>query len=454
MKPMNDVPTILLVDDEPFNLDVLAQQLESTGYEIASTTTGQDALQKISADFRGIVITDIRMPAMSGLELLQHALRADPELPVILISAYGDIPMAVQAMRDGAYDFIERPIDDPSRLRDMVGRAMKMRLLVLENRALRADIAAKSGMEARILGSSRSITALRDTIANLADTTANVLIQGETGTGKELVARCLHDFSHRSNQPFVAVNCGAMPESILESELFGHEAGAFTGATKRRIGKFEHAHGGTLFLDEVESIPLNMQVKLLRVLEEREIERLGSNEVVPVDFRIVAATQGDLSEVSQKGEFRQDLFFRLNVAEIAIPPLRDRREDIPMLFDFFSGQLAARHERIAPTLSRDEIHTLMTHNWPGNVRELRNVVERYVLGLTGVARPISTLIQPPVRQPLTLGEQVDDLERLIIKQNLAEHKGNIQATVDALGTPRRTLNQKMRKYGLDRKDYR
>ncbi len=450
---MNEGLKILIVDDEPFNLDMLKQHLEQLGYDFASATSGADALKEISEDFRGIIITDIRMLPMSGLELMKQTLRIDRELPVILVSAYGDIPMAVQAMRDGAYDFIQRPIEDPGRLRDMVNRTMKMRLLVLENRALRADLIAKSGIEALILGNAPSMAQLRETIANIADTNANVLIRGETGTGKELVARCLHDFSRRRDKPFVAVNCGAMPEGILESELFGHEAGAFTGATKRRIGKFEHAHGGTLFLDEIESIPLNMQVKLLRVLEEREVERLGSNEVIPVDFRVVAATQTDLLEAREKGEFRQDLYFRLNVAEIEIPPLHDRREDIPLLFEFFSQQLSALHERERPALSHEGLHTLMAHSWPGNVRELRNVVERYVLGLSKDSRNVGTLIHPSAGQPLSLVEQVDAFEKCIIEQSLVENKGNIQATVDALGAPRRTLNQKMRKYGLDRKDY-
>lgn len=450
---MNERPKILIVDDEPFNLDVLEQQLELLGYEFASVTNGEDALKEISQDFRGIIVTDIRMSPMSGFELMKQVLGVDPELPVILVSAYVDIPMAVQAMRDGAYDFIERPIKDPDRLHDIVSRAMKMRLLVLENRALRADLTAKSGIELRILGNTPSMAQLREDIANIADTNANVLIRGETSTGKELVARCLHDFSSRGKNPFVPVNCSSIPESIFESELFGHEPGAFTDAKKRRIGRLEHAHNGTLFLDEIESMPLNIQVKLLRALEERVIERLGSNDPVVVNFRVLAATKTDLKQAAEQGDFREDLYFRLNVAEIWIPPLRDRLEDVPLLFELFSRQFAAYYERETPDLSRDDLNDLLTHSWPGNVRELKNVVERFVLGLGGGNQRIASLIEARAMQPLSLSERVEGFEKCVIEQALAERKGNIQATMDALGAPRRTLNEKMRKYGLDRKDY-
>jgi two-component system C4-dicarboxylate transport response regulator DctD len=449
---MSEPPRILIVDDEPFNVDLLEQRLEPLGYELVSAVNGEEALDRIKRDLPGIVVTDIKMPRMNGLELMRRTIEIDPELPVILVTAHGDVSMAVQAMHDGAYDFIEKPID-PARVLDQVRRAMKMRLMVLENRSLRANLTAKSGLEARILGTSSLMEGLREAIANLADTSANVLIRGETGTGKELIARCLHDFSRRRKHPFVAVNCGAMPDGILESELFGHEAGAFTGATNRRVGKFEHAHDGTLFLDEVESIPMSTQVKLLRVLEERAVERLGSNEVIPVDFRVVAATQGDLASSCEEAKFRQDLYFRLNVAAIEIPPLRDRREDIPLILEFFLQQFSALHEREHPPLSQEELQTLMAHSWPGNVRELRNVAERYVLGLSNDKLNIEALIHPSGGQSLSLAEQVESLEKCLIEQSLSDNKGNVQATVESLATPRRTLNQKMRKYGLDRKNY-
>ncbi len=309
---------ILIVDDEPFNLDLLSQELAAIGSELLTATDGQEALQQIDYGFPGIVVSDIRMPNIDGLDLMAHAQRIDPDLPVILVSAHGDIAMAVQAMHDGAYDFLERPYET-DRLREMAARALRQRSLVLDNRALRAELRAKSGLDAKLLGSSSPMQEVRRIIARVADTGANVLIRGETGTGKELVARGVHDLSGRHQRRFVPINCAATPEALFESELFGHEAGAFTGAAKRRIGRFEYAHEGTLFLDEIESMPLGVQVKLLRVLQERKIERLGSNQQIAVDFRVVAATQIDLQHAVSEGLFRQDLYFRLNVAEIHVP---------------------------------------------------------------------------------------------------------------------------------------
>jgi len=448
---------IIIVDDDPSTVDLLQQELEHLGYEMGSCTNGQEALQKIVTEasengFPGILVSDIRMPRMDGLELMKRTLDLDPDLPVILMTAYGDIPMAVQAMQDGAYDFIEKPIA-PEKLTDVVKRSMEKRSLVLDNRALRAELAFKSGMASRIIGNSPPIIELRKSIAKLADTHASVLILGETGTGKELVAQCLHEFSSRSKYNLVPVNCGAIPENIFESELFGHEAGAFTGAAKRRIGRLEYAHKGTVFFDEIESMPQHLQVKLLRVLQDRVIERLGSNEQIPVDFRVVSATKVDLIEAVRNGEFREDLYFRLNVAEVIVPPLRDRREDIPLLFEAFAEQLAARYEREVPRLSHNDLHELMIHSWPGNVRELKNVTERTVIGIRAQKCSIAEIVHPPAKKRLTLAEQVGTFEKCIIEQSLADNNGNIQAIMEIFGIPRRTLNEKMRKYGLDRKDY-
>ena len=294
---------ILIVDDDPPTVDLLQQELEHLGHEMVSCSDGQEALQKIVADdseygFPGVLVADIRMPRIDGLELMKRTLKHDPALPVILITAYGDITMAVQAMHDGAYDFIEKPIA-PERLSDVVRRALEKRSLVMENRELRAALASKFGMDTRIIGNSPSIVELRESIANLADTEASVLILGETGTGKELVARCLHDFGSRAKYRFVPVNCGAIPENIFESELFGNEAGAYTDA-RLRIGRLEYGHKGTVFFDEIESMPQQLQVKLLRALEERVIERLGSNEQISVNFRVVTATKADLAELIKK----------------------------------------------------------------------------------------------------------------------------------------------------------
>jgi two-component system C4-dicarboxylate transport response regulator DctD len=448
---------ILVVDDDPFSLDLLRQELEHLGHEINTCTNGKKAIEKIISDaskhgFPGIIVTDIRMPRMDGIELMKRTIDIDPDLPVILITAYGDISMAVQAMHDGAYDFIEKPIDS-EKLIDVVKRGMEKRSLVLDNRKLRAELVSKSGLDTQIIGKSPRTIELRENIANLADTNASVLVLGETGTGKDLVAQCLHEFSSRSGNNFVPVNCGAIPENIFESELFGHEAGAFTGATKRRIGRIEHSHGGTLFLDEIESMPRHLQVKLLRTLEERVIERLGSNEQISVDFRVVSATKADLKEAVRKGDFREDLYFRLNVAELFVPPLRNRRDDVPLLFEYFAARLAFRYKHEVPQLSQKDLHELIMHTWPGNVRELKNVAERAVIGMSNQKLSVAEIIHPATKSPLTLSKQVEIFEKQIIETSLSDNKGNIQDTMETLGIARRTLNEKMRKYGLERKDY-
>ncbi len=318
---------------------------------------------------------------------------------------------------------------------------------------------AGGGIETRLIGTAPATAALRREVLDLAATSASVLIHGETGTGKELVARCLHDFGPRGAKgAFVAVNCGAIPDSMAESELFGHEPGAFTGAAQRRAGKLEHASGGTLFLDEVESMPLAIQVKMLRALQERVVERLGSNKPVPVDLRLVAATKIDLLDLSEEGRFRADLYYRLNVAELHIPPLRARAEDIPLLFDFFAAEFAARHGRAPQPLDGDDLEALQAHDWPGNVRELRNLAERHVLavGRSGVA---GLLRRRPVgggpgsgetAPPRALADQMDAFEKRVIEQALHRCHGDIKAVMDVLEIPRRTLNEKMARHGLDR----
>ena len=448
---------ILVVDDDSFSLDLLRQELEHLGHDINTCTNGKKAIEKIISEtskhgFPGIIVTDIRMPRMDGIELMKRAIDLDSDLPVILISAYGDISMAVQAMHDGAYDFIEKPIDS-EKLIDVVKRSMEKRSLVLDNRKLRAELVSKSGLDTQIIGKSPLTIELRGNIANLADTNATVLVIGETGTGKDLVAQCLHEFSSRSESNFVPVNCGAIPENIFESELFGHEAGAFTGATKRRIGRIEHSHRGTLFLDEIESMPRHLQVKLLRTLEERVIERLGSNEQISVDFRVVSATKADLKEAVTKGDFREDLYFRLNVAEIVVPPLRSRRDDVPLLFEYFAEKLAFLYKCEIPQLSQKDLHELIMHSWPGNIRELKNVAERTVIGMSTQKPSVAEIIHPVTKSPLTLPKQVEIYEKQSIETSLSDNKGNIQDTMKTLGIARRTLNEKMRKYGLDRKNY-
>ncbi|MEJ2630816.1 MAG: sigma-54 dependent transcriptional regulator [Acidihalobacter sp.] len=318
---MPDNAHVMFVDDEP-HIRIAAQQtLELADLRLNGYETAEAALRELSPGFTGVLVCDIRLPGMDGMEFLRRALEIDPELPVVLVTGHGDISMAVGAMHEGAYDFLEKPYT-PERLTEVVRRALDKRALTLENRALRRELEEHNTPGPRIIGSSPSIQRLRGLIRQVADADADVLIFGETGTGKELVARSLHELSRRRTGNFVALNCGAMPEQLMESELFGHEAGAFTGARGRRLGKLEHASGGTLFLDEIESMPMAMQVRLLRVLQERSLERLGSNQTVPLDLRVLAATKVDLREAADRGEFREDLYYRLNVVTLEIPPLR------------------------------------------------------------------------------------------------------------------------------------
>jgi two-component system C4-dicarboxylate transport response regulator DctD len=322
-------------------------------------------------------------------------------------------------------------------------RALDKRRLVLENRTLHQIADNRAKLDATLLGVSRGLQTLRRQVLDLAALPVNVLIRGETGSGKELVARCLHDFGPRASQPFVALNCAAIPEQLFEAELFGHESGAFTGAQGKRIGKLEYADGGTLFLDEIESMPLAQQVKLLRVLQEQKLERLGSNQSIRVDLRIIAATKPDLLDEARAGRFREDLAYRLNVAELRLPPLRERREDIPLLFESFAQQAAERLGRTFPPLTGPQLSHLLSHDWPGNVRELANVAERQVLGL---GEPTPASIDPGQ----SLAAQQEAFEAHCLRAALTRHKGDVKAVLEELQLPRRTFNEKMQRHGLSR----
>ena len=443
---------ILLVDDEKHIRLAASQTLELAGYDVVTADSAEVALNRLDRDWPGVVVSDINMPGIDGLELMQRIRQIDSDLPVILITGHGDISMAVSAMRDGAYDFIEKPFS-AELLNDVVRRAAEKRALTLENRALKKALEAQGGIGPRIIGNSVRVQQLRGMIQQIADTPADIMIQAETGAGKDLIARYIHEHSNRRDKNFVAINCGAVPEHLIESELFGHEKGAFTDAKSRRIGKFEHANGGTLFLDEIESMPLSLQVKLLRVLEERAIERLGSNELIPLDLRVVAATKVDLKQLSEQGGYREDLYYRLNVVRLEIPPLRERREDIPMLFQHFALIASAQYQKEVPQLNPERMRALMAHNWPGNVRELRNVAERYVL--LGAAYNFEFgLQQAPSSVGMTLPEQVEQFEKLVLEEELSRHNGSLKLTQESLGLPRKTLYDKMKKYGLDKSDYK
>ena len=441
---------VLLVEDDATVRAGSEQALELAGLEVQSFHSAELAYKLITPGFAGVLVSDVRLPGMSGLELLAAVKLIDPELPVIIVTGHGDITMAVQAMRDGAYDFIAKPYSS-EQLVDVVQRAVATRRLMLEVHSLRRKLEHNEGIEAMLLGNSAAIRDVRRLILDLADEPADVLIYGETGTGKEMVARCLHQHSRRAKHNFVAINCGAIPESIFESEVFGHEPGAFTGAAKRQIGKIEHADQGSLFLDEIESLPMALQVKLLRVLQERYVERLGSNNLLPVDVRVIAASKADLKELSDQQKFRSDLYYRLNLIVLHLPPLRERREDIPLLFEHFVLDAAARYKRPAPIISGAMMHSLMAHAWPGNVRELRNIADRFVLGLSSGGEGI---LATRDAAPAPLSEQVNGFERALIERELRNVAGNVAEACIVLSLPKQTLYHKMQKYNLVAEDYR
>ena len=440
---MHEPLSVLIVEDDPHVLLGCQQALSLEDIPSIGVGSAEEALQQIGDNFAGIVISDIRLPGIDGLQLLAQLKARDRSLPVVLITGHGDISMAVGAMRDGAYDFMEKPFS-PERLVDVTRRALEQRRLAREVAQLRRQLSGTQDLAERLLGRSPAMQALRELIANVADTSANVLIEGETGTGKELVARCLHDFSRRKSQQFVALNCGGLPENLFESEIFGHEANAFTGAGKRRIGKIEHANGGSLFLDEIESMPLSLQIKLLRVLQEHSLERLGSNQSVSVDCRVIAATKADLDELGKAGQFRSDLYYRLNVVTLELPPLRERREDIPLLFEHFAQQAALRFDRSALELDRQSLAKLLAHDWPGNVRELRNVAERFALGLPLFKKSEQALENAGP----SFAEAVDAFEKNLLSNALERHQGNLSQASVALGMAKTTLFDKVKKHGL------
>ncbi|KAI3592604.1 Two component, Sigma-54 Specific, central transcriptional regulator of acidic amino acid uptake [Cupriavidus sp. U2] len=434
--------TVLIVEDDADVRLGCEQALRLEGIATRAVGSAEAALREAEAGFAGIVVSDIHLPGADGMALLRELGARDAALPVIMITGHGDVSLAVQAMKQGAYDFLEKPFS-PERLVATCRRALDKRRLALEVADLRARLAGREGLAARLIGHSPAIERLRQMIAGVGDTAANVLIHGETGTGKELVARWLHEASGRRAKHFVPINCGGLPEQLFESEIFGHEAGAFTGAAKRRIGKIEHAEGGTLFLDEIESMPMPMQIKLLRVLQERVVERLGSNQPVPVNTRVVAATKADLRALADASQFRADLYYRLNVVTLELPPLRERREDVPLLFEHFLAQAALRFEREAVPPTPAEMAALVAYPWPGNVRELRNLAERHVLGLgcdpaQGGAAP----------EALPLPQAVEQFERALIADALRRHAGNLTRAGEALGVAKTTLFDKVRKYGL------
>lgn len=436
---------VLLIDDDVHLRQALAQTLDLADLKVETLGDAREVIARLPADWPGVVVSDIRMPGLDGLQLLEQLRQHDAELPVLLITGHGDVPLAVQAMRAGAYDFLEKPFASEALL-DSVRRALALRRLVLENRSLRLALADRQALGARLIGQSPLMQRLREQVGALAAINTDVLILGETGAGKEVVARALHDLSARRAGPFVAINAGALAESVVESELFGHEAGAFTGAQKRRIGKFEFANGGTLFLDEIESMSPEVQVKLLRLLQERVVERLGGNQLVPLDIRVIAASKEDLRQAADQGRFRADLYYRLNVAPLRLPALRERGDDIPLLFQHLAEGAAERHGLPCRPLQPEQRMQLLAHNWPGNVRELRNVAERFALGLDLGLDDHDMPIVDAVAHGLS--ERVEAYEKALIENEMAKGHGSLRSLAEALGVPRKTLHDKLRKHGL------
>jgi DNA-binding NtrC family response regulator len=437
---------VVVEDDESFRTSV-ERSLELAGYEVHAFADAETASRYLLLNAVSVVLTDLRLPRADGMSLLDTMRHHDADLPVLMMTGHGDIPTAIEAIRAGAYDFLEKPFGR-DRLLAVVARAAEQYGLVVENRQLKTRLAASSGIDQIIRGEGAALREVRDLVLRLAPTPADVLINGETGTGKELVARCLHDFSNRRGN-FVALNCAAIPESLFESELFGHEAGAFTGAAKQRIGKIEHAQDGTLFLDEIEAMPLALQAKVLRVLQEREVERLGSNKPVAVSFRVIAASKVDLGELSQKGGFRLDLFYRLNVISLQLPPLRDRLGDIVGMFQVFLQQASLRYQMPVPPITPDQHQALLSSRWPGNVRELKACAERMILGL-----PIFVDGKATVSAPRSFDESVATIERSLLEEALRRHGGSVRSACAELMLTSATMYRKLKALGVDPSAYK
>ena len=453
------MPDILLVEDKDSLRRVLRLTLENAGYSVTEAADARAAINEIERVPHRVVLTDLRMPNGSGLDVLRAARAVDGDAPVIVMTAYGSIDEAVQAMKDGAHDFLQKPVDS-NHLLLLVERALEQSRLRTENLLLREEWSKRYGFP-RIIGESDAIKKAVAETQRVAQTEATVLLLGESGTGKELFARAVHHLSNRRDKPFVAINCAAIPETLIENELFGHERGAFTGASDRRLGKFELATDGTVFLDEIGELPLAVQGKLLRAIEEKVVDRIGGRAPVPVDVRIVAATNKDLRAAVDKGEFRGDLFFRLAVFPIEIPPLRERADDIALLARHFAAQLGKELRGREASLSEKSIEAVRAHSWPGNVRELENAIERACILADaqkleprdlGLVQTTSNAQSLGLDTSGTLTEATERAVRLIERQKIAEtlaaHDGNKTRAAETLAISYKTLLTKIKEYGL------
>ncbi|QDT16392.1 sigma-54-dependent transcriptional regulator [Alienimonas californiensis] len=446
---------ILIVDDEPNIRAGLEKGLIHEADRIATAADAEEALAKFRADPPELVIADVRLPSpMNGLELIEQMLRSRPQTTAIVITAHGAVETAVEAMRAGAFDFVTKPLD-LALLRQQVRKARERHRLRRENSELRRRL-ADAGEISGIIGECAAMRDVLRQIRQIAATDATVLIQGESGTGKELVARALHDLSDRSEKPFVAVNLGALPETLLESELFGHEKGSFTGASRRKPGCFERAGAGSLFLDEITEIPAKCQIDLLRVLETGQYTRVGGEETLHADVRLISATNKSAQAEIERGAFREDLYYRLNVVPIEIPPLRRRQGDVPLLVEYFLAHFCQRHNRAPKVVAADAMHRLASARWPGNVRQLRNVVERLVITVPDdvihaddVPEELAPSTAPPgAPAPATLAEAVEEAEKTAVRAALAASGDHRERAANLLGVSVRTLHYKMSRYGL------
>ncbi len=457
---MSEHHSILIVDDDAAHRTMLCMMLRSWGYVVREADDGDSALAAVHEESFSAVLTDVRMARVNGIEALRNILRYNPALPVILMTAYSSVETAVEALRIGAYDYLIKPLDFDL-LQQTLCKAVAHSALQVEHKELRRQL---SNVAPGILGRSAAMEDMRQTISTIAPTEATVLIMGESGTGKELVARALHEGSTRANKPLVVVNCAALAENLLESELFGHERGAFTGAEKRREGRFVQAHGGTLFLDEIGEMPLLLQAKLLRALQEGEVQRVGSDTPITVDVRILAATNRHLKKEVEEHRFREDLYFRLNVISLDVPPLRQRVDDIPLLAAYFLERFSTRNRKNIKAFSPQALDIMLRYEWPGNVRELENTVERAVilstgdtvtervlpLNLTQVSTDASEAHNTPTSEGVSLaGLSLDAVEKQAIIQTLQEVADNKSEAARRLGITRATLHNKLKKYGLE-----
>jgi DNA-binding NtrC family response regulator len=454
---------ILIVDDEEHIRKILTIMLSKKGYETQTAQGGKEALEKIRASAFDAVITDMRMSGMDGLELLAAIKDYDPELIVLVVTAFSSVDNAIEAMRKGAYDYISKPFKEDEILL-VLEKALERSRILAENRRLKSQIREKYDFS-NFIGQSPAMRRVFDLIAKVAETKSTVLISGESGTGKELAARSIHQTSPRRDKPFVPINCGAIPANLLESELFGHAKGAFSGADRPKKGLFEEADGGTLLLDEVSELPLDMQVKILRAIQEEEIRRLGESLTRKVDLRVVAATNKDLLEEVKAGRFREDLFYRLNVFQLWLPPLRERIDDIPILAQHFLAQVAAKHGLGDKKFSPEAVRALTQQNWSGNVRALRNVIEQAAILSEGAtvtsndlpfspAQPtaggiIISIPEDRLDLKTALKEVIEQTERIIIEKTLRAHHNNRTRAAEALGISRRALINKIQAYGLE-----